>query len=74
LLGIIQTGSFSVTPQSSSYEGDSGLGFGVSGEEVYVGPGVDREGKFEVYLPEGSYVGNAKGLFESDLFVSCEGG
>ena len=44
------------------------------GEEVYVGSGVDQEGKFGVYLPEVSYVGNAKGLFESDLLVSREGG
>ena len=32
------------------------------------------EGMFGVYLPEGSYVGNAKGLFESDLLISREGG
>ena len=31
---------------------------------------VDWEGKLGVYLPEGSYVGNAKGLFENDLLVS----
>ena len=35
---------------------------------------LDREGNFGVYLPEGSYVGNAKGLFESDFLVSREGG
>ena len=63
-----------VTPRSSSFEGDSGLGFGVSGEEVYVGSGVDREGVFRVYLPERSYVGNSKVLFERDLLVSREGG
>ena len=56
------------------FEEDSRLGFGVLGEEVYVGSGVDREGKLGVYLPEGSYVGNAKGLFESDFLVSSEGG
>ena len=44
------------------------------GEEVYEGLGVDREGMFGVYLPKGSYVGNAKGLFESGLLVSREGG
>ena len=49
------------------------LGFGVSGEEVYVGSRVDQEGNFGVYLPEGSYVGNSKGLFERDLLVSHEG-
>ena len=43
------------------------LGFGVLGEEVYVGSGVDLEGNLGVYLSEGSYVGNAKGLLESDL-------
>jgi hypothetical protein len=55
LFGIRNTGSSDVTPQSSTYEEDSGLEFGV-------------------YLPEGLYVGNDKGLFESDLLVSCEGG
>ena len=45
-------GSFGVTPQSSSFEEDSGLGFGVSGEEVYVGSGIVGEGKFGVYLLE----------------------
>ena len=49
------------------------LGFGVSGEEVYIGSGVDQEGNFGVYLLEGSYVGNSKGLFEIDLLFSCEG-
>ena len=41
---------------------------------MYEGSRVDREGKFGVYIREGSYVGNSKGLFESDLLVSCEGG
>ena len=50
------------------------LGFGVSGEEVYVGSGVDWEGNFGVYLPEGSYFGNYKGLFERELLFSREGG
>ena len=50
------------------------LGFGVLGEEVYVGLGVDQEGTLGVYVPEGSYVGNAKGLFESHILVSREGG
>ena len=50
------------------------LGFGVSGEEVYVGSGVDQEGNFGVYLLEGSYVGNSKGLFKSELLTLCEGG
>ena len=50
------------------------LGFGVLGEEVYVGTGVDREGKLGVYHPEGLYVGNAKGLFERDLLFSPESG
>ena len=44
------------------------------GEEVYVGSGVDQNGNFGVYLPKGLYVGNIKGLFGSDLLVSCEGG
>ena len=46
------------------------LGFGVLGEEVYVGSGVDWEGNFGVYLPEGLYVGNSTGLFERYLLVS----
>ena len=50
------------------------LGFGVSGEEVYIGSGVDREGNFQVYLPERSYVGNSNVLCERDLLVSCKGG
>ena len=50
------------------------LGFGVSSEEVYIRSGVDREGKFRVYLPKRSYVGNYKVLFERDILVSCEGG
>ena len=50
------------------------LGFGVSGEEVYIGSGVDWEGNFGVYLLERSYVGNYKVLCERDLLVSCEGG
>ena len=50
------------------------LGFGVSGEEVYIGSGVDQEGNFRVYLPERSYVGNSKVMFERDLLVSREGG
>ena len=74
MLGKRNTGSCGVTPQSSSFEGDTRLGFGVSGEEVYVGSGVDQEGKFGVYLSEGSYVGNDKDLFERDLLVSHEGG
>ena len=67
------TGSSGVTPRSSSFEEYSRLGFGLSGEEVYVGSRVDQEGKLGVYLPEGSYVGNAKGLFENDFLVSCKG-
>ena len=74
MFGTRNTGSSGVTPRRSSFEEESGLGFGVSGEEVYVGSGEDREGKFGLYLPEGLYVGNAKGLFESDLLISCEGG
>ena len=62
--GTRNIGSFSVTPQSSSFEGDFRLGFGVSGEEVYVGSGVDCEGNFGGYLPEGSYVGNSKVLLK----------
>jgi hypothetical protein len=50
------------------------LGFGVLGEAVYIGSGVDREGNFGVYLLEISYVGNSKVLCERDLLVSCEGG
>ena len=50
------------------------LGFGVWGEEVYIGSGEDREGNFRVYLPERSYVGNSKVLCEIDLLVSCDGG
>ena len=50
------------------------LGFGVSSEEVYIGSGVDQEGNFRVYLPEGSYVGNSNVLCERDLLVSREGG
>ena len=50
------------------------LGFGASGEEVYIGLGVDREGNFQVYLQERSYVGNSKVLCERDLLVSHEGG
>ena len=49
------------------------LGFGVSGEEVYIGSRVDQEGNFLVYLPERSYVGNSKYLCERDLLVSREG-
>ena len=41
---------------------------------MYIGLGVDQEGNFGVYLPEGLYVGNSKGLFERDILVSCEGG
>ena len=67
-------GSSGVTPQISSFEEESGLGMGVLGEEVYVGSRVDQEGMCGVYLPEGSYLGNAKGLFKSDLLVSSEGG
>ena len=44
------------------------LGFGVSGEEVYIGSGVYREGNFGVYLPKGSYVGNSKVLCERDFW------
>ena len=50
------------------------LGFGVSGEEVYIGSGVDWEGNFQVYLPKRSYVGNSKVLFKRDLLFSREGG
>ena len=50
------------------------LGFGVSGEEVYIGSGVDQEGNFRVYLPERSYIGNSKVLCERDLLASREGG
>jgi hypothetical protein len=50
------------------------LGFGVSGEEVYVGSGVDQEGNFGVYLLEGSNVGNSKVFCERDLLFSHEGG
>ena len=50
------------------------LGFGVSGEEVYIGSGVDQEGNFGVYIPERLYVGNSKVLCERDLLVSREGG
>ena len=39
-------GSSIVTPRITLFEGDSVLGFGVSGEEVYIGSGVDREGNF----------------------------
>ena len=74
LFGTRNTGSSSVIPQSSSFKEESGLGFRVSSEEAYAGSGVDREGKFGVYLLKGSYVGNAKGLFESDFLVSHEGG
>ena len=74
MLGIRNIGSSNVTPRSSTFEEDFGLEFGVSGEEVYEGSGVDQEGKFGVYLLEGSYVGNSKGLFESDLLLSREGG
>jgi hypothetical protein len=74
LFGTRNIGSSGVTPRSSSFEGDSRLGFGVSGEEVYVGSGVDREESFGIYLPNGSYVGTSKVLCERDLLVSCEGG
>jgi hypothetical protein len=50
------------------------LGIGVSGEEVYIGSGVHQEVNFGVYLLEGSYVGNSKGLCERDLLVSREDG
>ena len=73
LFGTRNTGSSGVTPRSSSFEGDSVLGFGVSGEELYIGSKVDREGNFGVYLPKGSYVGNSKVLCERDLLVSCKG-
>ena len=49
------------------------LGFRVSGEEVYIGSGVDQEGNFRVYLPERSYVGNSKVLCERDLLVLHRG-
>ncbi|CAF4405382.1 unnamed protein product [Adineta steineri] len=71
---MTNTISSAITPQSSSFEEDSMLGFGVSDEEVYVGSGVDQQGKLGGYLLEGSYVGNAKGLFENDFLVSHEGG
>ena len=50
------------------------LRLGVSGEEVYVGARVDQEGMCGEYLPKGSCVGNSKGLFESELLTSHEGG
>ena len=50
------------------------LGFGVSGEEMYIGSGVDQEGNFGVYLPLRTYVGNSNVLFERDLLVSRKGG
>ena len=50
------------------------LGFEESGEEVYIGSGVDRKGNFRVYLPKRSYVGNYKVLSKRDLLVSSEGG
>ena len=74
LFGIRNIGSSGVTPRSSSFEEESELGFGVSGEEVYVGWGVDQEWMFGLYLSEGSYVGNDKGLFERNLLISHEGG
>ena len=44
------------------------------GEEVYVASGVEWEGMRGEYLPEGSNVGNSRGLFESELLTSHEGG
>ena len=49
------------------------LGFEISGEEVYIGSGVDQEENFRVYLPERSYVGNSKVLCERDILVSHGG-
>ena len=42
------------------FKEESGLGLGVSGEEVYVGSGVDWEGMCGEYHPEGSNVVNSK--------------
>ena len=47
---------------------------GVSGEEVYVGSGVDWEGMCGEYHPKGSNDGNSRGLLESEFVTSHEGG
>lgn len=46
----------------------------VSGEEVYVGSGVDWEEMCRDYLPKGLNVGNSRGLFQSEFVTSQEGG
>ena len=69
LFGIRNTGSSNVTSQSSSFKVESGFGLGVLGEEVYVGLGVDWEGMCGEYLPEGSNVGNSRGLLESEFVI-----
>ena len=74
LFGIRNIGSSSITPRGSLFKEESRLGLGVSGEEVYVGSRVVWEGMCGEYLPEGSNVGNSRGLFESELLTSCEGG
>ncbi|CAF4451667.1 unnamed protein product, partial [Adineta steineri] len=68
------TGSSNVTLRCSSFKEEYGFGLGVSGEEVYVGSGVDWEGTCGEYHLEGSNVGNSIGLLESEFVTSREGG
>ena len=74
LFGIWYTWSSGLTPWSSSFKYGSRFGLGVSGEEVYLGLGVDWEEIWVEYHPEGSKVGNSRGLLESESVTSCEGG
>ena len=75
MLFVIQyTGYFGVTPQTSSFKEEYGFGSRVSGEEVYVGLGVDWEGICGEYLLEGSIVGKSRGLSETESITSHEGG
>ena len=41
---------------------------------MYVGSGVEWEEMCGEYLPEGSNVGNSRGLLESEFVTSREGG
>ena len=74
LFGIRNTGSSSVTPKNSSFKEESEFRLGVSGEEVYVGSGMVWEGMCGEYLPEGSNVGNSRGLLENDFVTLHEDG
>ena len=71
---IRNTCSSDVTLRGSSTKEESSFGLEVSGEEVYVGLGVEWEEMCEEYIPKGSNVGNPRGLFESEFITLREGG